>query len=487
LILLVENKKREEKKKNVHIVESAFLLHLTCKRFINDIQLRGIYMSKSAIGKGMLVLMLLLVSVFSAACGNNAKSGNTSNNDGKAVNQQEETPANTSKEKVTLKMAMWDSNNDFIDFLTDKVSEFNQENPNVTVELESFKGDGDYLQAMKVRASADSLPDIYELKPNWLNDFKENLTPINDLAVTKQNQYAATYAIDGNIYALPSVSFPELVYYNKSIFEELSLEVPTTWPQFIEVLQVIKANDKYIPYAMGGKDAWPNYPFNEFLPHSISGDENYLSSTATEDEPFGEGTVFYQGYSQIADLYNADVMGPDPLGTSWDQATDLFVSKQAAVIASGLWFMPTYSSKVGNTDDLGAFPMPYRMTESETLKLMTFTDQFYGINSNTKHPEEAKAFMEWFYSPEVYQTYIDTAQLNSAFEGVEANVPWLQQFYESNPIEPFVYIPGDAEYTRISNAIQLDVKALGQDMMAGKKVSDIASELNGKWKKAKNG
>ncbi|GJM78086.1 hypothetical protein HMSSN139_05820 [Paenibacillus sp. HMSSN-139] len=48
-----------------------------------------------------------------------------------------------------------------------------------------------------------------------------------------------------------------------------------------------------------------------------------------------------------------------------------------------------------------------------------------------------------------------------------------------------MYIPGDAEYTELSNAIQLDVKALGQEMMAGKSVDDIVKDLNAKWTEAR--
>ncbi|MNP80311.1 hypothetical protein D3C76_1783720 [compost metagenome] len=48
-----------------------------------------------------------------------------------------------------------------------------------------------------------------------------------------------------------------------------------------------------------------------------------------------------------------------------------------------------------------------------------------------------------------------------------------------------MYIPGDAAYTELSNAIQLDVKALGQEMMAGKSVDDIVKDLNAKWTEAR--
>ncbi|WP_018753322.1 extracellular solute-binding protein [Paenibacillus sanguinis] len=426
---------------------------------------------------GWLLTCMLLVTVIAGCSGSNPPAATSGG--------EENTESKGNGEKVALKMAMWDSNNDFITFVTEKVKEYSSVNPNVSVEVESFKSDSDYLQAIKVRAGGGALPDVMELKPNWLADFKDQLIPLDDVGVVATNKYAKTYAIDGKVMAIPSVSFPELVYYHPSIFEELKLEVPTTWPQFLEVLTAIKEDGTYIPYAMGGKDAWPDYPFNEFLPHILSDNENYLSDLAKEDTPFGEGTPFYQAYQQIAEMYNAGVMGPDPLGVGADQANDLFISKQAAIMASGLWFVPTYQGKAGNLDDLAAFPMPYRPNEDSPLKLMMFTDHFYGISSTSKHPEEAKAFMEWFYSPEVYKEYLNAAQLDSAFEGVESEVPFLKSFYAEHQYENFIYIPGDAAYTELSNAIQLDVKALGQEMMAGKSVDDIAKDLNAKWTEAR--
>ncbi|MFD2615050.1 extracellular solute-binding protein [Paenibacillus gansuensis] len=424
---------------------------------------------------------IFLFSILLAGCGNsdNSNGGNAeANGDGTKTEE-------TSKgEKVTLKMAMWDVNASFIDFLTAKVKEYSQVDPNVTVEVEAFKNDGDYLNAMKVRLSANEMPDVFELKPNHLNDFKSELMPIDDLSVTAKNKFAKTYAVDGKVLALPFVSFPEMVYYHPSQFKELGLNVPTTWPQFIDVMQKIKDNGKYIPYAMGGKDGWPDYPFNEFMHHLTSADTNYLSTIATQEKPFSEGTPFYKAYSKIEALYNAQLMGPDPLGISWDQATGLFESKQAAIVAAGLWYLDTYLSKGGDANDLSAFPLPIRDTESEPLKVMTFTDHFYGINKNTKHADAARKFMEWLYSPEVHQQYVDKVKLGSTMEGVTANVPFLADYYKNNKFEEFLYVPGDAAYSQLINDTQLDWKKIGQDMMSGKKLSDISKELNDKWSKA---
>lgn len=422
---------------------------------------------------------VLSLSVLLAGCGAADEKGGS----GKAGDSEK--PKQTAGDKVTIKMAMWDTNASFIDFLTAKVKEYSKVDPNVTVEVEAFKSDGDYLKAMKVRLSANEMPDFFELKPNFINDFKSELLPLDDLSITAKNKFAKKYAVDGKVLAMPSVSFPEMVYYHPSIFKELGLTVPTTWPQFLELLNKLKDSKKYIPYAMGGKDGWPDYPFNEFMHHLMSDDENYLSAIAAQDRPFSQGTPFYNAYSRIETLYNAKVMGPDPLGVSWDQATGLFESKQAAVMAAGLWYLDSYLTKVGNADDLAAFPLPLRDTEDQPLKVMTFTDHFYGINKNSKNPDAVKKFMEWFYSPEVHQAYVDKAKLGAVMEGVTANVPFLNDYYAKNKMTPFLYVPGNQKYTDLINATQLDWKKIGQDMMVGKKLGDISKELDDKWAKAK--
>lgn len=172
-------------------------------------------MRKGKLGIWIAVTALLISVLSGCASGGSNKVDNTSGSESKP---------DSSAKAVTLKMVMWDSNNDFITFLNDKVKEYNKVKSNVTIELESFKSDSDYLQAVKVRAGGNALPDIIELKPNWLSDFKEQLMPLDGLGFVSSNKYADKYKVDGKVLAVPSVSFPELVYYHPSVFKELNLK-----------------------------------------------------------------------------------------------------------------------------------------------------------------------------------------------------------------------------------------------------------------------
>lgn len=385
-----------------------------------------------------------------------------------------------SEETVRLRLAIWNSDDAFISFFIDHVRAYGQSHRDVTIEVDPYKSDGDFLQAMRIRSASGQLPDIVQLKPNWLGEFADQLAPLAG-AFVDRNKYASKYAVNGSVLAVPTVSFPELVYCRPSIFNALGLRVPTTWPEWLDTLSRIKADGRYIPYAMGGKDGWPDYPFNEFMPLLVSGDERYLSHLAESDAPFGAGSPFYTAYNRIAQMYGAGVTGPSPLDTTWTQASALFVEKKAATLAAGLWYLPAFEQASGGTDDLAAFPLPYRLTETEPLRILRFADQFMGLSSASPHLAEAQDFLAWFYSEDIYRGYLKRAGLMSTLSGIENAIPFLDRFNAAYAPEPFDYIPGDDAYTRLSNAIGLDVKALGQDMMAGRSVDQIAAELNEKW------
>ena len=49
------------------------------------------------------------------------------------------------------------------------------------------------------------------------------------------------FTFDGQIYAVPWSQDGKVFYYNKKIFEENNLTVPTTWNEFIATQDALKA------------------------------------------------------------------------------------------------------------------------------------------------------------------------------------------------------------------------------------------------------
>ena len=311
-----------------------------------------------------------------------------------------------------LVFAIWDNNlMDYID-QNDMAGKFQEAYPNINIEVEKIKDDSEYWNAMKMRASANQLPDVMFNKPFTLSRFKDYLIDLSDLDATRNNELAAGYGLDGKILGIPMTAGYEYVYYWKDMFEEAGVEVPTTWDQLKEVSRTLqdyygKDNPDFMAIALGAKDEWPDYPFMEFMPALEGGNGQNWNDMAKTDAPFAADTDIAKAYQKAYDLFTSGVFGKDPLGLGSDQATALFAQKQAAITALGDWGLQNIQNGTDDYSQLGTFYLPARNTESDPFRVIVQGDSFMGITTHSKNPEAAKAFVEWFYSDAWYPGYIN--------------------------------------------------------------------------------
>lgn len=159
----------------------------------------------------------------------------------------------------TITFTIWDNNlNDFIES-NDMVGKFQETYPNIDIEVEKIKDDSEYWNAMKMRASANQLPDVMFNKTFTLARFKDYLVDLSGTEACKNNELASGYAIDGKVLGIPMTSGYEYVYYWKDMFAEAGVEVPSTWGEFEEAAKKLqdyygKDDADYMAIACGLKD-----------------------------------------------------------------------------------------------------------------------------------------------------------------------------------------------------------------------------------------
>jgi raffinose/stachyose/melibiose transport system substrate-binding protein len=410
----------------------------------------------------------------------------TTSSSSEATQTTQET-AKASGEPVTLQVGLLAED---LDFFQQKITEdsFKKQLPNVTVDFQQYKDTEEMIKNQKIRQSANELPDVIYMKPDRILELKNSLLPWGkDEELVKQNKFVDTLdnnkAENGGYYGLPMKIFSEWVFYKKSVFKELNLQVPKTWNDFINTAKAIKANGKYIPIAMGGKDSWPCYPFNEFMPLLVGNNPKLLTDIAKQDEPFGTGSAFDTAYGMADQLYKADVMGK-AMGTSWSEAEQMMSSNKAAMLAAGQYFLPDYKKNGGDMNDIDVFPLPVVNNSNEKIKSITMIDLFFAVSKNSKNAETAKKYISWFFSPDVYKSYITDRNMSSTINGVEADSIFAAAQKNLN-VELQIYVPGDDNYTKLLGETKLDVKAIGTAMMAGKDYKTILADYNKKWKAAR--
>lgn len=393
----------------------------------------------------------------------------------------------------SLVFAIWDNNlMDYIDE-NDMVGKFQEKYPNAEIEVEKLKDDSEYWNAMKMRTSANQLPDVMFNKPFTLSRFKDYLLDLSDLEAAKNNALAEGYAIDGKILGVPMTSGYEYVYYWKDMFEEAGVEVPTTWDEFKSAAQTLQdhfgaSNPDFMAIALGAKDEWPDYPYMEFMPAAQGGNGQNWNDMAKTDAPFAEGTDINKAYNKVFDLFTMDVFGKDPLGMSKDQVTTLFAQKGAAITALGDWGLQDIQSGADDIEDLGTFYLPVRDTKDDPFRVVVQGDSFMGVTTNSKNPELAKAFVEWFYSDAWYPGYINYVSSASSMTNFpKEKDPILAEADTQQPdAELVMYDGGGDDFQAIQNEIAFDYKKLGAQMFTdGFDLDSQLKALDEKWAAAR--
>ena len=156
-------------------------------------------------------------------------------------------------------------------------------------------------------------------------------------------------------------------------------------------------------------------------------------------------------------------------------------------MALGQWYQPTYETDGGDINDLGVFFLPVRDNKSDPFVVTTMADMFIAISANSKNLKEAKAFVEWFFK-DYYSDFIAWLKQGPTMKDIEADDPLLKQAFDNveGELELTVIQPDGEDFVRIKEAVQFDVKRLGQEMLTGTNLDQMMTDLNKKWKEAKN-
>lgn len=438
-----------------------------------------------------IILTCAMVTSIFVGCGNTGKE-NQGNSDGAST---EESTGETSKEDLsgTLTFTIWDNNlNTYIEE-NDMVGKFQEQYPNVDIEVEKIKDDSEYWNAMKMRASANQLPDIMFNKPFTLSRFKDYLVDLSGTDASANNELAQGYAVDGKVLGVPMTAGYEYVYYWKDMFKEAGVEIPDTWEEFEQAAKTLqdyygKSNADFMALACGLKDEWPDYPFMEFMPALESGNGQNWNTMATQNEPFAEGTDINKAYQKVYNLFTSGVLGKDPLGLGNDQVTALFATKNAAMIALGDWGLQNIQNGAEDVSELGTFYLPARNSESDPFNVIVQGDSLMGVTTHSKNQEAAVTFVEWFYSDAWYPDYLNYVTSASSMKNFpKEKDPVLAEADNLSPDKVLVmYDGGGDDFAAIQNETTFDYKKLGAEMMTEGFVLDTAlTELNEKWAAAR--
>lgn len=322
-------------------------------------------------------------------------------------------------EKTKIRMTYWNSEDTvqaLLDYLAENV-------PDVEIEYQ-FIDNSNYDTIVDTQLSAEEGPDIICESPGSALKHARlgYLEKLDDLGAKYSYAGTSVYSYDGSVYALPGISWFEGIYYNKTMFEENEIALPTTFDEYIEVCKKFQEKD-IIPLAAGLKSWEPMlknsmaFVTAEYLSteEGKSFGEKYRSGEATLD---GTWNTYLEKWSEMISegVYTTDMTGIDH-----DQALEQFATGQAAMFCSGPWDLETIQSK---NPDLEIDMMPFYGTKASDGWLIGGPGCGFAVNANSKNKEAAMKVVEALSTVEGQAALWENNQGGSSYlEGAAFELP----------------------------------------------------------------
>lgn len=293
---------------------------------------------------------------------------------------------------------------------------FNASHDDIELTIES---PNEAMTVLKTRFIKEDQPDIIGIGgdinySNFLDaDMLQDISDFEGLADIKQ----AYLDIDKNlefipkdgVYAVPYVANAAGILYNREMFQENGWEIPTTWSEFIELLDTIQASGQQ-PLYFGFKDTWTCLaPWNamavDLAPADVCQQVNKGNTTFSEE------------YREVAEkmLQLLPYAQEDPYAYSYNDACTAFARGESAMYCIGSYAVPQILS-VNPEMDIDSFVFPANDNAEENY-LNSGVDLQFCVMQDCKNKEAAYEVLRFMLEDENIQIYLDDQNAVPCKEG----------------------------------------------------------------------
>ncbi|OME51838.1 hypothetical protein BSK59_20205 [Paenibacillus odorifer] len=436
---------------------------------------------------GLLLSSVMMFGLLAGCGSNNAESSNTKTKGNNSGTAQE--AGQTSKETVKLKF--FTGKVETVDLMNTLIQKFNSENPGIEVEQEYQK---DASNVIKVKFASGDIPDITTVVEQDYIDQGKYLD-LSDEAfwsrVLPAIKELSTDVKTGKQYRVATNVTMAGIFYNKKIFAELGLKEALTWDEFKSNLQAIKDKKPDVtPMFIAGRESWTLGHLIEFLPHGIikqtlgvnGSREAFINNESDKlkfDQDNGPMDIFAK---RLLELNNGGLINKDVLTATYDNQKEAFATGKAGMISQGMWVLgDLLKINPEFQNDIGFSPYPSIQDGTKPV-VLSADDSRYAITSESKHPEEAKKFLEFLLQPDNLKTYSEFLKSPPAFTDVTADWGPLKD-QANQALKTGVNIPFTDTPSGFSGD---DAGRMVQELLAGQYTTslDFAEAYKAAWDKA---
>jgi raffinose/stachyose/melibiose transport system substrate-binding protein len=295
---------------------------------------------------------------------------------------------------------------------------------------------------------------------------EKNAVPLTDQEWVKRMDPLSTeqISLDGVTYGLTiwdTVGGSWVLVYNKAVFADHGISVPTTYADFAAACQTLKdagITPIYEPFA----DGWHHVLwFLEMGPVYESANPGLADALYANKTTFADDPTMLTALTQVKELYDKGCFGDDALSNEFANTEAAMASGEYAMTVNrfGLPSQIHTAYPDAPEDNFGFFLIP--LADNQIWNVNPAAPSKF-IYSGSKNIEAAKAYFEFLTRPENLQYMLDNepqfAFLN--FEGVKKELTADQQAFIDT------YKKQGTVYQTAVNYVNPQWMDVGQDLTA---------------------
>jgi len=285
----------------------------------------------------------------------------------------------------------------------------------VTVDLQTIPAD-QYEDILQSKLSTDSCADIFWIQSNPFaidsvivnpEEYCIDFTGAEWQAVMPESRWASGMS-GGKLYGLQLWhNSPEYVMvYNKTMFEELEIEVPTTYDELLAACEKIAA-EGITPWFVPGADGWQHQLSFFQIGGIYEATEPGLYDALNDNtRTFADNAKMLEVLEQFKELSDNGYLGEDWIGTDSTNMANEYGDRNIAMAMNNASFIRQIQEDTGTEDEFGMFLLP--LGDNDTYPTNPAGPTMFGYNKS-EHPELVKEFFKFVTETESLQEILDNS------------------------------------------------------------------------------
>lgn len=330
--------------------------------------------------------------------------------------------------------SMWNETEGQALVIQDWIAEFEAANPNITI---SAVWNGRQNQTLvRTALSGNTVIDLVDQDADQiagglmleglgvpLNDYLE-MPALDEDGPLKDVFLPGTldlFALDGEIYLYPYIYNTVQFWYDKRVFEEVGIEVPTTWEDFLAVNDAL-LEAGYAPIAAEGNEPFYSTFYLANMVARVKGPGFLLETVEDTTGEMWRDPVYLQTSEMLRELWDRGHIPAETVGYVWPQGQNTLAFGEAGMSLVGSWLPIELANMTDPEWQWGGFNFPAveggegSVNDTQAL-LLSFM-----ILESSEHPDEVFEFLRFIMTKENMQKMADESLVGVT----RMDVPWAE-------------------------------------------------------------